>query len=131
VAHNARRALRRAGTGASGKAAALVTELERTIGALEQIVAQTRTRLGGEVPDGATRIVSLHDTDARPIAKGRLGRPIEFGFKAQVADNTDGIVLDHFVEMGNPPDAPMLASAIGRIKERFSKVPTACTAGRG
>ena len=94
-------------------------------------MAQTRTRLGGEVPDGSTRIVSLHDTDARPIAKGRLGKPVEFGFKAQVADNTDGIVVDHNVEMGNPPDAPMLGAAIGRIKKRFSKAPRAATADRG
>ncbi len=131
VAQNARRALRRAGARASGKATALVVELERTIAVLEQVVAQTRTRLGGEVPDGSTRIVSLHDTDARPIAKGRLGKPVEFGFKAQVADNADGIVVDHNVEMGNPPDAPMLAPALGRIKKRFSKVPTAATADRG
>jgi transposase, IS5 family len=131
VARNARRALRRAGDGATGKATALVAELERTISVLERVVAQTRTRLGGEVPDGSTRIVSLHDTDARPIAKGRLGRPVEFGFKAQVADNTDGIVVDHCVEMGNPPDAPMLGAAIGRIKQRFSTVPTAATADRG
>ena len=126
VAHNARRALRRSGLGASGKATSLVAELERTIIVLEAVVAQTRTRLGGEVPSGATRIVSLHDTDARPIAKGRLGKPIEFGFKAQVTDNTDGIVLDHNVEMGNPHDAPMLGAAIGRIKKRFSKVPRLC-----
>jgi IS5 family transposase len=131
IATNARRALRRAGEGASGKASALVTELERTISVLDQIVAQTRTRLAGEVPNGATRIVSLHDTDARPIAKGRLGRPVEFGYKAQVTDNVDGIVLDHNVEMGNPPDAPMLGAAVGRIKKRFSKAPRAATADRG
>ena len=94
----------------SGKATALVNELERTVWAVEQIVAQTRTRLAGEVPAGADRVVSLHDTDARPIAKGRLGRPVEFGYKAQVTDNAQGIVLDHIVEKGNPPDAPMLAA---------------------
>ena len=54
VAINARRGLRRAGEGASGRATS-VTELERTIGVLETIVAQTRTRLSGEVPDGASR----------------------------------------------------------------------------
>ena len=126
VAHNARRALRRAGRGASGKAAALVTELERTIGVLEAIVAQTRTRLGGEVPDGSTRIASLHDTDARPIAKGRLGKPIEFGFKAQVADNSDGIVVDHNVAMGNPPDArcsPLPSAASRRGSPRRPEPP--------
>ncbi len=131
VATNARRAMRRAGEGVSGKASALVADLERTISVLETVVAQTRTRLGGEVPDGATRIVSLHDTDARPIAKGRLGRPVEFGYKAQVTDNADGIVLDHRVEVGNPPDAPMLGAAIGAIKELLSKVPRSVTADRG
>jgi transposase, IS5 family len=131
VARNTRRALRRAGEGASGKATALLAELERTISVLDQVVAQTRTRLGGEVPDGSTRIVSLHDTDARPIAKGRLGRPVEFGYKAQVADNADGIVLDYRVEVGNPPDAPMLGAAISRIKERLGKVPRSVTADRG
>ena len=131
VAINARRALLRAGDTASGKATALVNELERTIWAVEQIVVQTRTRLVGEVPVGASRVVSLHDTDARPIAKGRLGRPVEFGYKAQVTDNTQGIVLDHIVEKGNPPDAPMLPVAIARITKLFGKVPKAVTADRG
>ncbi len=131
VAVNARRALRRAGARSSGKATSLVAELERTIGVLETIVAQTRTRIAGEVPDGATRVVSLHDTEARPIAKGRLGRPVEFGFKGQVIDNTDGIVLDHCVEMGNPHDARMLAPAIARIKNLFAKAPKNATADRG
>ena len=131
VATNARRALQRAGDAASGKATALVAELERTIWVVEQIVAQTRTRLAGDVPAGASRVVSLHDTDARPIAKGRLGRPVEFGYKAQVTDNAQGIVLDHIVEKGNPPDAPMLAAAITRITQLFGKVPKAVTADRG
>jgi IS5 family transposase len=54
-------------------------------------------------PEGATRRVSLHDPDARPIAKGRLGKPVEFGHKAQVGDNDDGIVLDHDVQAATPP----------------------------
>jgi len=131
VALNAKRGLRQAGVCVSGKTAALVTELERTAAAVEAVAAQTRLRLAGGVPDGSTRIVSLHDTDARPIAKGRLGKPVEFGYKAQVVDNADGIVLDHHVVMGNPPDAPMLVPAVVRIKARFAKAPRAVTADRG
>jgi transposase, IS5 family len=41
-------------------------------------------------PGRRDRRVSLHDPDARPIAKGRLGKPVEFGYKAQVLDNDDG-----------------------------------------
>jgi transposase, IS5 family len=131
VSLNAKRGLRRAGASVSGKTAALIAELERTAAAVEAIAAQTRVRLAGGVPDGSTRIVSLHDTDARPIAKGRLGKPVEFGYKAQVVDNADGVVLDHLVVMGNPTDAPMLLPAIARIKDRFAKAPRAVTADRG
>jgi len=95
------------------------------------IVAQARGRLHGDMPDGATRLVSLHDPDARPIRKGRIGKPVEFGYKAQVVDNSDGIVLDHQVMIGNPPDAPLLVPAIGRIMRRFGHAPGAVVADRG
>jgi IS5 family transposase len=131
VALNARRALRRRGAPGSGRTARAIADIEVVSGRLERIIAQTRTRVAGGVPDGATRIVSLHDPDARPIRKGRLGKPVEFGCKAQVCDNADGIVVDYNVEIGNPPDGPMLAPATARIKARFAKAPKAVTADRG
>jgi IS5 family transposase len=51
--------------------------------------------------------------------------------KAQVLDNADGVVLDHQVMVGNPPDAPLLAPAVGRVIARTGKVPRAVTADRG
>jgi transposase, IS5 family len=131
VAHNTRRSLRRAGIEASGRAKALVDDLDATLATLEVVIAQTKVRLSGSVPDGSRRVVSLHDTDARPIRKGRLGRPVEFGYKGQVLDNTDGIVLDHDVMIGNPSDAPLLAPAIRRVIELFGRTPRAATADRG
>jgi IS5 family transposase len=73
----------------------------------------------------------LHDPDARPIAKGRLGRPVEFGHKAQVVDNDDGIVLDHDVLPGNPADAPRLTPAVERVIARTERKPKTVTADRG
>jgi IS5 family transposase len=67
------------------------------------------------VPDGATRPESLHDPDGRPILKGRLGKPVEFGYKAQVVENEDGVVVDHNVEVGNQPGAAMLVPVIERV----------------
>jgi hypothetical protein len=49
--------------------------------ATRRIVEQTRQRLAGTTPDGVTRRVSLYDPDARPIRKGRLGKPVDFGHK--------------------------------------------------
>jgi len=60
--------------------------------------------------------------------RGITGRAAQ---KAQVADNVDGVVLDHLVVKGNPPDAPMLVPAIERIASRFGKAPKAVTADRG
>lgn len=105
----------------------LATTIERTV----RIADQTRVRLAGEAPDSANRLVSLHDPDARPIRKGRIDRPVEFGYKAQVVDNDDGIVLDHSVEYGAAPDAPQLAPAIERIRRRAGTPPRAVTADRG
>ncbi len=131
VAANARRHLARRGDAASGRLRSLVAELDTVLARTAQVSGQTRTRLGGQTPASGTRLVSLHDPDARPIAKGRLGKPVEFGYKAQVVDNTDGIVLDHSVHRGNPADAPLLAPAIARIKTLLGRAPRAVTADRG
>lgn len=61
-----------------------------------QLIARARIRIDGDVPPGATRLVSLHEPDARPIAKGRLGKPVEFGYKAEVADSPGRQLTDCF-----------------------------------
>jgi IS5 family transposase len=143
----ARRALRRAGAKAAVLAAAglrdpaagrrrgrlrrAVSDLAELLKVTGQIVAQARQRAAGTMPGGATRRVSLHDGDARPIAKGRLGKPVEFGYKAQVTDNDDGVILDHTLEKGNPPDGPQLAPAIERVIKVTGRIPRTVTADRG
>jgi transposase, IS5 family len=138
---NARRALRRA-QAAAGRADAAagrrrgalrraVNDLAALLKATGQITAQARQQAAGTMPAGATRRVSLHDGDARPIAKGRLGKPVEFGYKAQVTDNDDGIIVDHALEQGNPPDGPQLAPAIERVIQRTGRTPRTVTADRG
>jgi transposase, IS5 family len=144
---NAKRALRKpkadaAGPKANGQCDAVagrrrgrlvraVDDLTELLDTTRKIVEQTRQRLAGRIPDGATRQVSLHDPDARPIAKGRLGKPVEFGHKAQVCDNEDGIVLDHDVLPGNPADAPRLKPSVERVIRRTGQKPRTVTADRG
>jgi IS5 family transposase len=131
VATSSARALRRQGDAASGRAKAVLAELKETAALLDMVIAQARRRVAGDMPEGSERIVSLHDRDARPIKKGRLGKPVEFGRKAQVVDNSDGVVVDHEVFQGNPPDAPQLPRAITRIKARFGRVPRRVAADHG
>jgi len=144
---NARRALRRAEVKAAelagagvrdpaagrrrGRLARAINDLSALLHATAKITEQARQRIAGTTPDGASRVVSLHDVDARPIAKGRLGKPVEFGYKGQIVDNDDGVVVDHQMHAGNPADAPQLAPAIQRIKARTGRAPRTVTADRG
>ncbi len=132
VMRNGRRAVPKALSGrVRGRLRRALAELAVTIERTRTIVAQARTRLAGQTPDGATRLVSLHDPDARPIRKGRIDRPVEFGYKAQVTDNDDGIILDYSVEYGAAPDGPQLTPAVERIRRRAGRAPRAVTADRG
>jgi IS5 family transposase len=144
---NARRSLRRAQIKAQaltavggadpaagrrrGRLHRAVNDPAQLLQATRTIAAQTRQRVAGTTPPGATRLVSLHDPDARPIAKGRLGKLVEFGGKAQVMDNEDGVVVDHNMEPGNPADAPQLANAVKRVIARAGRKPHTVTADRG
>jgi transposase, IS5 family len=132
VVRNGRRAVPKALSGrVRGRLRRALDELAVTIERTAQVVAQTRSRLAGQLPESAARLVSLHDPDARPIRKGRIDRPVEFGFKAQVTDNDDGIILDYRVEYGAAADGPQLAPAAGRVSRRAGRVPRAVTADRG
>jgi IS5 family transposase len=131
VLRNARRALRTASGQRKGRLHRAINDLDTLMGRTERVVAQARSRLAGVMPESASRLVSLHDVDARPIRKGRLGKPVEFAYKAQIVDNADGGILDHSVQIGNPPDAPQLAPAVARITARTGHTPRAVTADRG
>jgi IS5 family transposase len=71
VVRNARRKLATSSQ-RSGRARAEVNRLEQLAERTRRIAEQCRQRLAGTTPHGATRVVSLHDPDARPIVKGRL-----------------------------------------------------------
>ena len=79
VLRNTRHALRAAAGPRKGRLQQAINHLDTMVRRTQRVVAQTRSRLAGVMPESATRPVSLHDVDARPIRKGRLGKPVEFG----------------------------------------------------
>jgi IS5 family transposase len=96
----------------------LTTWLERT----ERVIEQTKQVLGGN-PHIKNRLVSLFDPDARPIVKGNLRRPVEFGYKVSATDEDRGFVTDYEVTEGNPGDSTLLVGAVERHKRRVGKAP--------
>ncbi len=104
----------------------LTTWLQRTT----RVIEQTRQVLGGNV-HVKNRLVSVFDPDARPIRKGKLKAPTEFGYKVLVADEESGFVTDYEVTEGNPPDSGLLVPSVKRHIARVGKAPMGVAVDRG
>jgi transposase, IS5 family len=117
LAAQARRAARGRGARAKLRAAARLEELAaRCEKVAEQIARRSR---GLKITD---RPVSLADPDARPIRKGKLGTPTEFGYVAQIAEITPntrraarGFILPAATAPGNPAANTLLPATISEL----------------
>jgi IS5 family transposase len=124
LAERLRAAARGRGAQAKLRAAA---RLEQTIELAEKVCEQIRKRLAGEpISD---RLVSLADPDARPIRKGKAGKPTEFGSVHQIAEITPhtrkgarGFVLPPATAPGNPGEEKLLPATVAEL-ERLGLAP--------
>jgi len=93
--------------------------LEALLEGCRRVAEQIRLRLAGEpISD---RLVSLHDTDARPICKGKLAKRTEFGYVHQVCEITQnttgarGYILATSTAAGNPGENELLPDTLARL----------------
>jgi transposase, IS5 family len=111
---------RRRGRGAKAKLKAAAS-MEQWADRCEKVARQINQRVAGEpIKD---RLVSLFDPDARPIRKGKLGKPNEFGFVSQLAEVTEhtkrgarGLILPASTELGNPAEDTLLPGTVAELK---------------
>jgi len=114
----ARRRARGRGAKAKLKAAARMEELADRC---EKVARQIKQRVAGEpIKD---RLVSLADPDARPIRKGKLGKPNEFGYVTQLAEVTEntkrgarGLIVPSATAIGNPSEDTLLPHTVAELK---------------
>jgi transposase, IS5 family len=100
------------GRGARAKLTA-ARKLEQLTTRCQRVTEQIDRRARGlKITD---RLVSLGDSDARPIRKGKLGKPTEFGYVAQICEVTEntrkgarGFVLPAGHAPGNPAENRLL-----------------------
>jgi len=108
----------------------LVGDLIDTAGKLRKAIRQSE-----EVNAGNTnlkdRLVSIHDPDARPIVKGKPGKPVEFGYKVQLSECEGGIITGYQVYKGNPGDTTLMDDALNEYIEIFKKPPREMALDRG
>jgi IS5 family transposase len=114
----ARRGARGRGASAKLKAAAGLEELADRC---EKVASQIKQRVAREpIKD---RIISLSDPDARPIRKGKLGKPNEFGYVSQLTEVTEstkrgarGLIVPASTGIGNPAENTLLPGTVEELK---------------
>src|SRR3954469_6163926 len=109
------------GRGALAKRAA-AERLEHWIARAEKVCAQIAQRVAGQAIKD--RIVSLFDPDARPIRKGKLRKPTEFGYVMQLTElceNTRrgarGLILPVSTGVGSLNETQLLPATGQRLRE--------------
>jgi transposase, IS5 family len=108
------------GRGARAKLRA-AAGLEQLIRRCQKVTEQIDRRARGlKISD---RLVSLSDPDARPIRKGKLGKPTEFGYVAQICEVTEntrkgarGFILPAGHAPGNPAENRLLPQTAAELK---------------
>ena len=98
-----------------------IGRLEQVIDRAQRVCEQIQMRLRGEpISD---RLVSIFDPDARPIRKGKLGRPNEFGYVTQICEVTEntkrgarGLILPATSQIGNPREDTLLPHTVRELE---------------
>jgi transposase, IS5 family len=98
-----------------------IERLQQFIARAERVTEQIQKRLRGErITD---RVVSIFDPDARPIRKGKLGKPNEFGFVTQICEVTEntqtrarGLIIPATTQIGNPAEDALLPDTVAELK---------------
>jgi IS5 family transposase len=118
----ARRSRSRApGVSRAGRARA-IAGLTQAIDLAERVVEQTRMRFAGQkITD---RLVSLGDPDARPVRRGKLAKPNEFGYVVQLTEITAntrrgarGLLLPPKLAAGSTHENTLLAATAAELDQ--------------
>jgi transposase, IS5 family len=119
LAATARRRARGRGARAKLKATQALEELADRC---EKVTEQITKRVKGETI--TDRLVSLWDPDARPIRKGKLGKPNEFGYVDQLCEITAntkpgarGFILPPTSQIGNPAEDTLLPDTAQELRD--------------
>jgi len=127
VVKNARQYINREG---NAQIRSMAQTLEQAIKQTAQIIDQTAAVQQGKVKL-PQRLISLFDPEARPIKRGKIHAPTEFGYKVLLQETEEKVISGYQVHDGNPSDDTLLVAAIGNHLKTFGRPPRAVATDRG
>jgi IS5 family transposase len=98
----------------------LTEQLGEWLEITEKIVEQTEAVLKGRL-SLPRRVISIFDTAARPIRRGKARADTEFGRKVLIGETDHGIITTHVVLEENPADATLLKTGVKGHRRLFRK----------
>jgi len=94
--------------------------LARLIGRSTTVAGQNRKRVLDEpITD---RLVSFADPDARPVRRGKIAQPTQFGYVSQIAELTGstkgarGVILPPVTRAGSVPENALLPETVDELR---------------
>lgn len=95
---------------------------------LNRVVDQAEQVLSGIKP--TQRIVSIFEPTARPLPKGKAGKPCEFGHEVQIQE-TDGTFITSWEINNRPTDTAAFSRALTKHRQLFNHRPQEVDTDRG
>lgn len=130
VARSAKRRVANKPSQSRQRVARLCAQLLTWLSLTQKAVDQTALRLAGQtsIPN---RMVSIFDPEARPIRRGKLSAPTEFGYKLELTQVEGKVISDYQVHIGNPGDKTLLVGVAERHIQQFGRAPEEVATDRG
>ena len=114
------------------EATVVLKRMKNVLGQLPAAVKQVHERMIGErrVPN-KEKILSLYESNAHVLVRGKAGAEVEFGNALYLAEQKDGLIIDwEFLREQPPADSRLMEVSLARITSEYGK-PLSYAADRG
>jgi len=116
--------------GVSFKAFCTLCQLEDLLPIMKQVYdISFRKEVKGEKVPSSEKIFSIFERHTDIIVKG--SRDVVFGHKINLTSGKSNLILDCYMERGNPADSNLYAPTLDRVIENYDTTPSDCAVDGG
>lgn len=101
------------------QAGRICERIEGKLGQIDTVIRQAHERIiGGRKVDNKDKVLSVHESDAHVIVRGKAGKEVEFGNTLFISENAGGYITDwRLYPEQAPAEGEQLAESLRRQEE--------------